>query len=158
MDQEALKKALNLGKAFQIGCVVKDLATTIKHYQEVVGFDQCMTVTMTPEKIFYKGRSVESEAKPVGIVQLTPELSVELIPASNAEMYQEFFDGHGEGLQHIGFMTDDYDGVLQRAEKLGIPALFSIEGSVEGVGHVRGTYFDTRPLTGVVFEVIEFKP
>jgi catechol 2,3-dioxygenase-like lactoylglutathione lyase family enzyme len=158
MDQEALRKALNLGKAVQIGCVVKDLATTIKNYEEVLGIGPFMTVTAKPEKTFVKGRRVDNAPTSLASAQLTPELSLELIPVTAGEIYQEFYEKHGEGLQHIGFMTDDYDGVLQRAEKLDIPVLFSVEASVEGVGHVRGTYFDTRPLTGVIFELIEIKP
>jgi methylmalonyl-CoA/ethylmalonyl-CoA epimerase len=157
MNQEALKLALNLGKAAQIGCVVKDLATTIKNY-EALGIGPFMTVNVKPEKVFYKGHVVDGAPSSVAAAMLTPELSVELIPISAGEVYKDFYDEHGEGLQHIGFMTDDYDGVLQRAEKLGIPVLFSVEASAEGVGHIRGTYFDTRPLTGVIFEVIEIKP
>jgi hypothetical protein len=157
MDQEALKQALNLGKAFQIGCVVKDLAATIKNY-EALGMGPFMTAMVKPEKVFYKGRRADNKPSSVGVAQLTPELSLELIPITAGEIYKDFFERHGEGLQHIGFMTDDYDGVLQRAEKLGIPVLFSVEASAEGVGHIRGTYFDTRPITGVIFEVIEIKP
>ena len=158
MDQEALKKALNLGKVFQVGCVVKDLATAIKNYEEVLGIGPFVTVTVTPDKVFFEGRRLESTPAPTAHAQLTPELEIELIPVSAGGLYQEFFDKHGEGLQHIGFMTDDYDGVLQRAEKLGIPVLMSIEAFAEGVGRIRATYFDARPLTGVVFEAIEIKP
>ena len=159
MDQEALKQALNLGKACQIGCVVKDLEATIKNYEEVLGMGPFMTATVKPERIFIDGRWVdENTPSPVASGQLTPELSIELIPMTASEMHKDFYDKHGEGMQHIGFMTDDYDGVLQRAEKLGLPVMFSIEASAEGVGHIRGTYFDTHPLTGVIFEVIEIKP
>jgi len=158
MNQEALKQALNLGKAFQIGCVVKDLATTIKNY-EALGIGPFMTAMVKPERVFIGGQWVVIDApSPVASAMLTPELSIELIPMTSAPIYQDFYDKHGEGMQHIGFMTDDYDGVLQRAEKLGLPVIFSIEASAQGVGHIRGTYFDTRPLTGVIFEVIEIKP
>jgi hypothetical protein len=158
MDQETLRKALNLGKAAQIGCVVKDLATTIKNY-EALGIGPFMTATVKPERIFIGGQWVVVDApSPVAACMLTPELSIELIPMTAGEIYKDFYDKHGEGMQHIGFMTNDYDGVLQRAEKLGLPVIFSIEASAEGVGHIRGTYFDARPLTGVIFEVIEIKP
>jgi hypothetical protein len=157
MDQKALKQALNLGKAGQIGCVVKDLKTTIKNY-EAIGIGPFMTATVKPEKVVYKGRSGDNTLASVGVAQLTPDLSLELIQVNSAEIYQDFYKEHGEGLQHIGFFTDDYDGVLKRAEKLGIPVLFSVDASAEGVGHIRGTYFDTRPLTGVILEVIEIKP
>jgi hypothetical protein len=158
MDQEALKETLKLGKVCQIGCVVKDLESTIKNYEEVLGIGPFMKNKVIPEKVVYKGRRLDNTPAFVAIAQLTPELSLELIQVNSGECYQEFFARHGEGLQHIGYMSDDFDGVRQRAEKLGIPELFSVELSVEGVGHIRGTYFDTRSLTGVIFEVIEIIP
>jgi catechol 2,3-dioxygenase-like lactoylglutathione lyase family enzyme len=158
MDEKALKEALNLGRAFQIGCVVKDLETTITNYENVLGIGPFMKGKATPEKIVYKGRILDNTPSFVATAQLTPELSIELIPENCSEFYQEHFERHGEGLHHIGFMSDDFDGVRQRAENLGIPELFFIELSAEGVGHVRGLYYDTRPLTGVIFEVIEIKP
>ena len=37
MDKAELTNALNLGKAAQIGCVVRDVSKTIKHYEETIG-------------------------------------------------------------------------------------------------------------------------
>ena len=158
MDEKALKEALNLGKAFQIGCIVKDLETAIKNYENVFGIGPFMKGMVIPEKVVYKGHSLDNTPSFVASAQLSPELSIELIPVDSSEFYQEYFKKHGEGLQHIGFMSDDFDGARQRAEKLNIPELFSIELSAEGIGHVRGVYFDTRPHTGVIFEVIEIRP
>jgi hypothetical protein len=60
-----------------------------------------------------------------------------------------------ERIQHLG--TDDYDGVLSRAERLGISVLMSAETDVSGMGHVRAAYLDTLEKIGTLVEIIEEK-
>ena len=55
-------------------------------------------------------------------------------------------------------MTNEYDQVLKRAEKLGIDMLMWAETDVPGVGHIRGAYLDTYDLIGVLAEIVEVKP
>jgi hypothetical protein len=43
MNKEEIRKALNLGKIGQIGCVVRDLSKTIKKYEEVIGIGPFIT-------------------------------------------------------------------------------------------------------------------
>jgi methylmalonyl-CoA/ethylmalonyl-CoA epimerase len=158
MDGE-LKQALNLGKAAQIGCVVRNLSETIEGYEKTIGIGPFMTVDFKPEKNFIKGRKGNNLFLKIGIAQLTPELSLELIEVVEGEPYhKDFLQKHGEGVQHIGFFTDDYDGVLARAEKLDIPVLMWAETDVPGMGHVRGAYLDTYEKVGVIFEIIEVRP
>lgn len=60
-------------------------------------------------------------------------------------------------IQHLGFFADDYDGVLKRAEKIGIPLLMSAETDIPGMGHGRGAYLDTLEKVGILVEIIELK-
>ena len=158
MDKAELKTALNLGKAAQIGCVVRDVSETIKHYEETIGVGPFNVVDFRPEKSFMKGREGDIYLK-IGIAQLTPELSLELIEVVSGEPYhKDFLEKHGEVVQHLGFMTDEYDAVLKRAEKLGVEVLMWAETVVPGMGQVRGAYLDTYDLVGVLVEIIEIKP
>jgi hypothetical protein len=54
-------------------------------------------------------------------------------------------------------MTDEYDRVLERAEKRGIEVLMWAETYVPGMGQVRGAYLDTHALIGTLVEIIEVK-
>lgn len=50
MDKAELKTALNLGQAAQIGCVVRDVSETIKHYEETIGIGP--RGSLKPRKLF----------------------------------------------------------------------------------------------------------
>jgi hypothetical protein len=157
MNTDQLAKGLNLGQAAQVGCVVKDLATTIKNYEDVIGIGPFTTFDFRPEKSFIKGRAPDLYLK-IGIAQLTPALSLELIEVVTGEPYhRDFLESQGEGVQHLGFLTDEYDQVLTRAEKMGVEVLMWAETDVAGMGHVRGAYLDTHDLIGTLVEIIEVK-
>ena len=157
MNTDELAKGLNLGQVAQVGCVVKDLATTIRNYEEVIGIGPFTTFDFRPEKSFIKGRAPDLYLK-IGIAQLTPALSLELIEVVTGEPYhRDFLESQGEGVQHLGFLTDEYDQVLKRAEKMGVEVLMWAETDVAGMGHVRGAYLDTRDLIGTLVEIIEVK-
>jgi methylmalonyl-CoA/ethylmalonyl-CoA epimerase len=154
-----LQEALQLGTMAQIGCVVRNLSQTIENYEKIIGIGPFMVVDFKPEKTFIKDRKSDDMLLKIGIAQLTPQLSLELIEVMSGEPYhKDFLDKHGEGVQHLGFFTNDYDGVLARAEALKIPVLMWAETDVPGMGHVRGAYLDTYDAVGTIFEVIEVTP
>jgi catechol 2,3-dioxygenase-like lactoylglutathione lyase family enzyme len=158
MDAAEFAKTLNLGRIAQIGCVVRNLERSIANYERVMGVGPFMTFDFRPEKGFVRGRNPGIDLK-IGVAQLTADLSLELIEVVAGEPYhKDFLDAHGEGVQHLGYLSDDYDGVLARAGKLGIEVLMWAETDVAGMGHVRGAYLDTLELLGTLVEVIEVKP
>ncbi|MBI5014817.1 MAG: VOC family protein [Deltaproteobacteria bacterium] len=158
MDAAELATALNLGKIAQIGCVVRSLETSIANYERVLGVGPFLTFDFRPEKGFVRGRSPGIDLK-IGVAQLTPELSLELIEVVAGEPYhKDFLEAHGEGVQHLGYLSEDYDGALARASAMGVEVLMWAETDVAGMGHVRGAYLDTLELLGTLVEVIEIKP
>ena len=158
MTKEELQTVLNLGQFAQVGCVVKDLSRSIRNYEEVIGIGPFSTFEFRPEKTFIKDRKSELYLK-IGIAQLNADVTVELIQVVQGDPYhKDFLDKFGEGVQHLGFMTDEYDQVLKRAEALDIEVLFWAESEVSSMGHVRAAYLDTYDLVGVIFEIIEIKP
>jgi 4-hydroxyphenylpyruvate dioxygenase-like putative hemolysin len=158
MDAAQLAKALNVGTIAQIGFVVRNLEKSIGEYERIMGVGPFMVVDFRPEKSFVKGRASAIHLK-IGIAQLTPALSVELIEVVSGQPYhKDFLEANGEGVQHLGYLCDDYDGVLAKAKSLGIDVLMWAETDVAGMGHVRGAYLDTLALLGTLIEVIEVKP
>lgn len=97
MTKEEIRKALNLGKIGQIGCVVRDVSKTIKNYEETLGIGPFATIDFKPEKTFIKGRKPNIHLK-IGVAQLTPDVSIELIEVVSGEPYhKDFLKKHGEG-------------------------------------------------------------
>jgi hypothetical protein len=158
MEKEELKKTLNIGTTAQIGCVVRNLSETIKNYEEITGIGPFIRLDFRPEKSFIKERKSDDMLLKIGVAQLTLELSLELIEVVAGEPYhKDFLEKCGEGVQHLGFFTDDYDGVLDRAYKLAIPVLMWAETDAPGMGRIRAAYLDTYDKGGL-FEVIEVTP
>lgn len=158
MNTEVLATQLGLGQLAQVGFVVHDLAGTIEIYEKTIGIGPFAVIEFIPEKSYIKDRPGRIELK-IGIAQLTPALSIELIQVMDGEPYhKDFLREHGQGVQHLGFMTDEYDRVLERAEALHIEVLMWAQTDVPGMGHVRGAYLDTYALLGVLVEIIEIKP
>ena len=158
MDAAQLAKALDVGTIAQVGIVVRSLAKSIENYERTMGIGPFLMIDFRPEKSFVRGRNPAIHLK-IGVAQLTPALSLELIEVVGGEPYhKDFLEAHGEGVQHLGYLSDDYDGVLTRAGNLGIDVLMWAETDVAGMGHVRGAYLDTLELLGTLIEVIEIKP
>ena len=158
MNREKLVTALCPGEIQHVGCVVRDLSKSIKHYEEIIGIGPWTTFEFCSSNCFINGKKSDLHLK-AGAVQLTPELTLELIEfVSGESCHKDFLEKHGEGVQHLGFVTDEYDQVLKRAEALGIEVLFSAEVEASSMGHVRAAYLDTYDLVGVIFEILEIKP
>jgi methylmalonyl-CoA/ethylmalonyl-CoA epimerase len=110
-------------KLHHVGIVVKDLKKAIAYY-ESIGFgpfkvrDGVQTVTI-PFKGELNGKPAEwkttiSNGK-MGEVEL--EL---LEPTEGPQALRESLDATGEGLHHIGFLTDDVDAEIAKAKKKGM--------------------------------------
>jgi methylmalonyl-CoA/ethylmalonyl-CoA epimerase len=111
------------GKLHHVGVVVKDLRKAIAYY-ESIGFgpfkagEGLQTVTI-PFKGELHGKPAEwkttiSNGK-MGEVEL--EL---LEPTEGPQALKESLDATGEGLHHIGFLTDDVDAEIAKAKKKGM--------------------------------------
>jgi 4-hydroxyphenylpyruvate dioxygenase-like putative hemolysin len=158
MTEKTLAKTLQLGAVRQIGMVVRDLEKSMVNYQRSFGVGPFAVFHFRPEKSYVRGRDGKIALK-IGIAPLTPELSLELIEVEEGQPFHlDFLKANGEGVQHLGFVCNDYERVLSQAESMNIPVLMSAETFVEGMGHVRGVYLDTLDLAGVLFEVIEIRP
>ena len=65
-------------------------------------------------------------------------VQIELIqPAGGKSLYQEFLDQGRQGIHHIGFLTNDYEGALNRAETQGLTFLMKGQS-----GDMRFSYFE----------------
>jgi len=76
-----------------------------------------------------------------------------LQPSGGPSLLQEFLDDHGEGLHHIGYLTDNLDRDIKTLAKQGVKVLTSAVADKGGFA-----YFDTGTAGGgVVTELRQLK-
>ena len=141
----------------QIGVVVKDLRKAIEYYSQTFGLGPFQTVDFAPAKHWLRGIPTPIRLN-IGLCQWGP-LQLELIEVVKGDIpHKWFLEGRGEGMQHLGFIVDNYDEWLGYLKDRGIEVLMNAETDVEGMGHVRAAYLQSDRVGGVLFEIIEVTP
>lgn len=141
----------------QIGVVVKNLDNAMNHYSQVFGVGPFQVIEFAPAQHWLKGKPTPIRLN-IGIAQWG-NLQLELIEVVEGDIpHKWFLDEKGEGVQHLGFIVDNYDQWLSYLKDKGIDVLMNAETDVEGMGHVRAAYLESDRVGGVLFELIEIKP
>ena len=150
------KKQMVLPPPAQVGGVVKNLDEAINYYSRVFGLGPFQTIEFAPDKHWVKEKPTPIRLK-IGLCQWG-SLQLELIePVEGDAPHKWFLTEKGEGLQHLGFIVDNYDEWLHYLKDKGIGVLMEAETDVEGMGHVRAAYVESDRTGGVLFELIETK-
>jgi catechol 2,3-dioxygenase-like lactoylglutathione lyase family enzyme len=154
MDKKTPRKSY--GKLHHVGVVVKDIKKAVT-YLESLGIgpfgEPGRPATFTiPFKGELHGKAAEwkttiSNAR-LGDVEL--EL---LEPAEGAQALKESLDKTGEGLHHIGFITDNLDSEIANFKKNGIGIW--TKGRAAGGPFI---YSDPSPIGGIAIEFREMGP
>ena len=141
----------------QVGVVVKNLDEAIAYYSETFGLGPFQKVSFVPAQHWVKGEPCPINLN-IGMCPWGP-LQLELIePIEGDAPHKWFLEEKGEGLQHLGFIVDNYDEWMAYFKEKGIDVLMNAETDVEGMGHVRAAYMQSDAVGGVLFELIEVKP
>jgi catechol 2,3-dioxygenase-like lactoylglutathione lyase family enzyme len=151
------KKSLSLPPVAQIGVVVRDLAGAIDYYSKVFGVGPFTTFDFVPEKHLLRGKPLPIKLR-IGVAQMGA-VQIELIqPVEGDAPHKWFLESKGEGLQHLGFIVDNYDEWMVHLKEEGIGVLMEAETTVQGMGHVRAAYMESDKVGGILFELVEVKP
>jgi hypothetical protein len=85
-------------------------------------------------------------------------VEVELVQVleGRRSFHQDWLKEHGEGVNHLGFDVDDYDRVHGSMIDRGFEPIMWIDTDYPAYpnGRARACYFDTRPVGGIIFEVM----
>jgi methylmalonyl-CoA/ethylmalonyl-CoA epimerase len=158
--KEMTKQTTNnwiLPQPCQIGTVVKDVEKTAAYYSEVFGLGPFRIYEFAPAQHWVNGVPTPIKLK-IGKHQWG-SLELEIIQVLEGEIaHSQFLREHGEGLQHLGYIIDDYDGWLKHLDTCGINVLMNAEAYVEGEGHIRAAYMESNKIGGVLFELMEITP
>ncbi len=143
-----------LAPAFcQVAWVVRDIAAAETFFVETMGISRFLHM----DNLSAKDTEGTYRGKPGNWVcnlylAYAGDTQVELIqPVSGESMYQESLEQHGDAVQHVAYWLDDsdYDAAAEHLESSGYPEIQGLKLPILRVG-----YFDTRPVIGVVTEIV----
>jgi catechol 2,3-dioxygenase-like lactoylglutathione lyase family enzyme len=145
----------NFAKLQHVGVVVKDIKKAIT-YLESLGIGPFTAPGVAPGKppiftIPFKGElhGKSAEWKTTVSNAKFGDVELEILePTEGAQALKESLDKTGEGLHHIGFMTDDLDAEIVNFKKNGV-GIWTIARQAGGGGFL---YSDPSPVGGITIE------
>ena len=150
---ENSEPAVKLGKAVQIGMVVRDIAKTSKALSDLFGIGPWRVAEWPldrPDMAFiYKGVEIKSRMR-LAFASLG-SIELELIqPLTTENDYTQFLETRGEGLHHILFDVQDMEATLSALGEKGVEVLQTGTGLRPGT---RFVYLDTVDAIGFPLEL-----
>lgn len=87
----------------------------------------------------------------MALAPLSPTLDLEIIQLKSGRnaIHSDFLRDRGEGLQHIAYEVNDFEGSIAAFQAAGFPLMLQKEG-----GYGVAAYMDTRDVGGYFIELI----
>lgn len=138
------------GSITQLGYVVRDIRTEMQRWLDQGVGPWFYVHDVQTDNFVHRG--VPSPMKMSVALANSGDLQIELIQPRNdaPSLYKEFLDSGREGLQHIAYWTNDFQGLYDKALALGY--IVGHEGSIGGE-QGRFAYLDTEPAFGHIIEI-----
>jgi len=155
MDKtDKLREKLALPAVSHIGVVVKDVNEAVEYYSSLFGIGPFTTYEFIPRKYWLRGEPCYVKYN-MGKANWG-DIVFELIqPLEGKSLHHEFLEAYGEGLHHLGFDIPNYDEVFDKFMESGFEPLMVCEAYLEAYrGDIKGCYFDTQSVGGVIFEIV----
>ena len=134
-----------------VGVIVRDMEKTIEYLSALgiglFGMPGGPQIIEVPFKGELHSRPVEWKVK-ISMARLDGTELEFLQPSGGESALQEFLDNHGEGIHHLGYLTDDLDGDIDKLVKQGVKILTIGKGARGGFA-----YFKTDVIGGIVTEL-----
>src|SRR5215510_7327524 len=104
------------GKVCQNGYVVRDIASAMKFWTEVLRVGPFFYIPKVKSD-WFRYRGADSAVEMSIALANSGDLQIELIQQRNdaPSMYLDFLREHGEGLQHMSYWSTDYQALYDRA-------------------------------------------
>jgi hypothetical protein len=139
------------GAIRQIGYVVRDLDAAI-HSWCAIGVGPWFTMRSLEQKnCQYRGQLSQPTVS-LAFANSGP-LQVELIQQHDdgPSIYREFLDAGREGFHQLAWWTEDFEGLMRKAEAARWPVVFSGDGN----GVANFAYFELDTTISTIVEVME---
>ncbi len=126
-------------KIDHIGIAVKNLAETLKFYEDVLGI-KCVSQEVVEEQ------KVKVAFLPIG------DTEVELLESTSEDgPIARFIEKKGEGIQHIAFKVDNIEEAIKELEEKGVRMID--EQPRYGAGGARIAFLHPKSTSGVLIEI-----
>ena len=144
-----------LGLTFtQIAWVVKDIETTLRFFQDVMGINNFSKVDTIRVKVFgatYYGET--SNAESLVAIAYSGGTFIELIqPVSGNSVFQDYINKNpAGGIQHIAYSipVDKLNKIISEFSDKGFPVISSFDHPIAKI-----VFFDTTKEIGVMTEIM----
>jgi methylmalonyl-CoA/ethylmalonyl-CoA epimerase len=150
-----MAKKKSFAKLQHVGVVVKDIKKAIKFFESLgIGPFTAPGIKQGETPIFsipFKGELHGKPAEWTTTISFAKmgDIELELLePTKGNQALKESLDKTGEGLHHIGFLTDDLDAEIENFKKKGV-GIWTLAREEGGGGFL---YSDPTPLGGVAIE------
>ncbi|MFM9376790.1 VOC family protein [Gordonia sp. VNK21] len=149
-DPEPAPIANFFGTIRQIGYVVRDIEASMRGFLDVGIGPWFYLKGVAPGDFTYRGEP--SDMVMDVAVANSGDIQIELITPTNdaPSMYKDFLDAGHEGVQHIAYWAEDYQGLYDRARAAGFTV--GQEGRIGGADG-RFAYLATETHPGTVVEI-----
>ncbi len=149
--------ALRLPELFHVGWVVRDCAAAQEELSERLGAGPFLSAGEAShfEHALVHGTPVPFSLK-IAFGALGGVLLELLEPLDDRSPHAHFLRENGEGLHHLAFLVDDFDGQVAAAKRASPPMDLLVDGTGPG-NRVRWVYLDgaSEPARGTVIELLE---
>ena len=134
---------MNCTRVDHVGIAVKDLAASVKWYEETLGLHS-------------KGTEVVQEQQVTVAFLPCGDSELELLESTPPEgPIARFIEKNGEGIQHIAIRVDDIDAALAELKEKGVRLIDQTPRY--GAGGARIAFLHPKATHGVLLELCERK-
>lgn len=134
---------MNCTRVDHVGIAVKDLAASVKWYEETLGLHS-------------KGTEVVQEQQVTVAFLPCGDSELELLESISPEgPIARFIEKNGEGIQHIAIRVDDIDAALAELKEKGVRLIDQTPRY--GAGGARIAFLHPKATHGVLLELCERK-
>lgn len=134
---------MNCTRVDHVGIAVKDLAASVKWYEETLGLHS-------------KGTEVVQEQQVTVAFLTCGDSELELLESTSPEgPIARFIEKNGEGIQHIAIRVDDIDAALAELKEKGVRLIDQTPRY--GAGGARIAFLHPKATHGVLLELCERK-
>lgn len=147
---------LPIGKIAQVAFVVRDLEAKMQAFWNDFGIGPWNIYTFEPPRVkdmTYRGKRQDFRMRVA--FGMCGDTQIELVQSiQGPNLYEEFLEQCGEGVQHLGVWVPDMEKVSQQMHTLGYEMVQSGRGyGVHGDGAF--AYFATADRLGTLIELIQ---
>ena len=136
----------------QIGIVVRDVDEAVEFFSSAFGWGPFKIRESEMKGVTYDGRTGDCRLKMA--FARSGGVEIELIQVLEGETpHSDFLRRHGEGMQHLRFRVDDFDGMIAALAKEGVEPLWSQKFP----GIAAFAYMKTDKTSGLMVELFEMK-